>query len=266
MTKRFIFLVGATVLAAPAAVSAQTAPAPAAVATAKTPTVGATIMDSEGVTIGTVDSVTPQAVVVKTGTTKVALPPAAIGATAKGFQLSMTKAALDAAQAQQQQAAAASIQSQLVAGASVNGINGSPVGTIKSSDGSMVTLTTPNGEAKLPVSGFAPGPNNTIVLGLSAQQLSAMMGGSATAGAATPAARATSTTTTTSGDAMTTDTAPAATSTSEGTAPAAGSTTMTSPATPATTTTPTPTMAPTAKATTSTSTKMTTKKKKKTRR
>lgn len=260
MTKRFIFLVGATLLAAPVAVSAQTASAPAAATAAKTPTVGATIMDSEGVTIGTVDSITPQAVVVQTGTTKVALPPAAIGATAKGFQLSMTKAALDAAQAQQQQAAAASVQSRLVAGAAVNGINGSPLGTIKTSDGSTVTLTTPNGEAKVPVSGFAPGPNNTIVLGLSAQQLSAMLGGSANAGAATTTPTASATTSTTS--TMATDTAPAATTTSDGTAPAAGSATMTSPATPATTTTPTPKMTPTAKATTSTSTKMTTKKKK----
>ena len=267
MTKRFLFLAGAVVMAAPVVAVAQTAPAPAPApaAAAKTPTVGATIMDSAGVTIGTVESVNPQAIVVTTGATKVALPPAAIGATAKGFQLSMTKAQLDAAQAQQQQAAAASLQSQLVAGAAVNGVNGAPLGTIKSTEGDMVTLTTPNGEAKVPTSGFAPGPNNTIVLGLTAQQLSAMLGGSA-GGSATPPAASAATTNSTS-DTMSTDTAqPVATTTSDGTAPADGTATMTSPATPATTTTPTPTMTPTTKATTSSKTRMTTKQKKKTRR
>ena len=46
---------------------------------------------------------------------------------------------------------------------------GTSVGTIKSVDASGVTLTTPNGEAKLPASGFGPGPSG-VTLGMTAER------------------------------------------------------------------------------------------------
>ena len=247
MTKRYLYLAGAMMLVPAVGQAQTTTSAPAPATAAKAPTVGATIMDSAGVSIGTVDSITPQAVVINTGSTKVAVPPTSIGSTAKGFALSITKAQLDAAQAQQQQQATASVQSRLVAGATVNGLNGAMLGTVKANDGTNVTLTTAEGEAKLPVSGFAPGPNNTIVVGLTADQLRAAMGGAGASGAA-PSDTA-------PGD--TASPTPAAPATSAGAA-SSGSTTTSSPMTPATTTAPAPTATPSA--TTSTTTTTTTKK------
>lgn len=180
-----VLALGAIALA-PAALHAQTAAPTQAPAAAAAPTAGTTILDSAGATIGTVDSVTPQAIVINTGTAKIAVPPASVGKTATGFAMSMTKADLLAAQAQQQAQAGAAVRAKLVAGTPVAGLNGTPLGTIKAADAQTVTLTTTkNIDVKLPVSGFGAGPTGGVILGMTAAQLDA-----ATAGAtpATPAA------------------------------------------------------------------------------
>ncbi|WP_447413064.1 hypothetical protein, partial [Clostridium perfringens] len=67
--------IGAAMLVPAAAQAQQAAPAApvaqangTATATATTPTVGATIYDSAGVSLGTVAQVTPQAIILNTGT------------------------------------------------------------------------------------------------------------------------------------------------------------------------------------------------------
>src|SRR3546814_4629346 len=92
-------IIGASLLAvSPAA--AQNAPGRTAMAAQVTkPVAGATIFDPQGAAIGTIETVTADAVVVNTGTNKVALPPAAIGSNEKGLVASTTKADLDAAAA-----------------------------------------------------------------------------------------------------------------------------------------------------------------------
>lgn len=174
----------------PAAAGAQAAPAvqpgaaadarsqAAATATAAVPTVGATVYDSAGAVLGTVDQVTPQAVYVNVDGTKVGLPTSAIGAGPQGFRIATTRADI----LSQAQAAQAAQKAQLTAGATVRGSAGATVGTIKSIDADYVTLTTPRGDVKLPANAVAAGPNGPTI-GMTAAELDAAIaqaGGAAT--------------------------------------------------------------------------------------
>ena len=180
---------------APAAM-AQTAPAPAASASAgaATPTVGATVYDSAGAVLGTIEQVTPQAVMVNMGTAKVGLPPSAIGAGPRGLQVGATRAAIEA---QAKGAAEQQLATQLVAGATVRGAAGASVGTIKAVDADLVTLTTPRGDVKLPRAGFGAGTDGPVI-GMTAAQLDAAITQAGGAAASTPAADATTAATPTS--------------------------------------------------------------------
>lgn len=226
--KRYLLLAAAAV-AAPMGATAQTAaPAPAAV----TVTTGATVYDTAGGVVGTIASTDGTNAVIDTGTVKAAIPLTSLGKGAKGPVLAMTKAQLDAAAGQQQAQATAEFKSKLVAGATVYGTGGSSLGTIKSVDASGITLTTANGEAKLPASGFGPGPQG-ITLGMSADQLAAAMNAAAPASAsgATTEPATTGASTTTTGT-TTTDTAAPSTpgTTEEASTAAPGATSTTTPA------------------------------------
>ncbi len=168
-------------LAAPAAIAQTSAPA------AASPTVGAKVFDPQGGEAGTIDSVTAQAVVINTGTNKVAVPPTAIGTSAKGPTVSMTKAQLDEAFTQHAAQAQGQFQSQLVAGAKVFGTGGSELGTIKATDAESVTITRNGTDVKLPLNGFGPGPQG-VTLGMTGEQLDAAIASSAPAAAPAPAA------------------------------------------------------------------------------
>lgn len=231
------FLTGAAVGAfflLPAAAGAQTtATAPASgqpqaqtSAQATAPTVGATIYDSAGVSIGTVEQVTPQAVVVNTGAGRVSLPPTSIGPGPQGLRIALTKAQVDAAAQQAQAGAQQQLQAALTPGASIRGAGGAVVGTVKSADAQTVTMTTDRGDVQLPVSGFGMGPNGPVI-GLTSAQLDAAIA------AAGGGQAATSTGTTTSADPMTgasgttTTTTAETTGTADGTAVTGSTTTET---------------------------------------
>lgn len=162
---------------APAAPAAAESPAaPAAAAAAAAPTAGATIYDAQGAVVGTIASVDGTNAIVDTGTVKAAVPLASFGTSPKGPTLGMTKAELDAAAGQSQAQAAAAFKEQLAAGTSVYGSAGALLGTIKAVDAQLVTLTTPKGDAKLPIGSFGPGPKG-VTIGMTAAQLAAAMGG-----------------------------------------------------------------------------------------
>ncbi len=190
-------VLGAALLA-PAALQAQAAPAsPAATATAPTP--GATIYDSAGAVIGTVDQVTPQAVVVNVDNAKVSLPPASIGSGPQGLRVALTRAQVVSAAQQAQAGAQQQLQAQLTPGATIRGAGGAVVGTVKEADAQYVTLTTPKGDVKLPINGFGMGVNGPVI-GLTAAQLDAAMtqaGGSASTSADATAGAETAPTATT---------------------------------------------------------------------
>lgn len=160
----------------PAVAGAQTAaPAGAQAQTgvqATTPTVGATVYDSTGAVLGTVDQVTPQAVVINIGGTKVGLPPASVGSGPNGLRVATTRADIEAQAKQAQAGQQAQLVSQLTVGTSVRGAGGATVGTVKAADAQYVTLTTPRGDVKLPISAFSMGPSGPAIT-LTAPQLDA---------------------------------------------------------------------------------------------
>ena len=232
---RFALFASTCLMIAPSVALAQgrtpmpaTDQAPAA-STASTPAVGAAVFDSAGVQIGTIDSITPQAIVLAVGATKIAVPPTAIGASPKGLAMAMTKADLEAAQAQQQAQAQTAVKSRLVAGTAVNGLGGAQLGTIKSATDQAVTLTTPKGDVQLPVSGFTADATGKVVVGLTQAQLDTAMAGAGAATTGTAAAAGSSTTGTTT--AGTTPTGASTTTTAGESTPAATTTTTTAKAT-----------------------------------
>ncbi len=135
-------------------------------------TVGAIVRDTAGAEVGTIDSVTPQAVVVSTGTNKVAIPPASFGPGANGPILAATKAQLDAAAVQAAGAAKAQLQASLVPGAEVRGTGGTVLGKVKATEGDLVVVETAKGEVKVPSNGFTTGASG-LVLGMSAADFDA---------------------------------------------------------------------------------------------
>jgi preprotein translocase subunit YajC len=155
-------LIGLTMLAGTGAV-AQT---PAALK------VGDTIYEVAGGEIGKVTATTTDSVIVDTGAHKVTLPSSSIGAGAKGPVLASTKAQVDAFAQQVDDAAKAALTAALKPGASVTGVNGTPVGTVKSVEAGLVEITTPKGPVKLPQTAFVA-QGNSLKIGMTAAEFDA---------------------------------------------------------------------------------------------
>lgn len=179
-----IALTLSALMIAPAAAQAQTT-APAAASA--TPAVGATVTGSDKAVIGTVKAVTPQAIVIDTGTNQVPVPPNSVGkdAIGGGWHMAMTKTQLDAAVEQQKAQMAAAVQAAAVPGAQVHGTGGAVLGTVKVADAQAITLTTAKGDAKLPVAAFGMGPTGLSV-GYTQQQFDQVLSASMPAPAPAP--------------------------------------------------------------------------------
>jgi len=162
------------IVAAPAVADAATQAAPTPPAAQSTPsvTVGATVNDTSGAQVGTVDQVNGDVVIVNTGTNKVGVPLRSFANGPTGLLLGLTKAELDAAAQQSAAQSKAQLQSLLVAGTPVHGTGGTVLGTVKAADDQNVTVTTDKGEVRLPTSGFAARPEG-LVVGITAAQLEA---------------------------------------------------------------------------------------------
>jgi hypothetical protein len=145
------------------------APAPTAAPQLR---VGAVIYDTAGAEVGTVDSMTANAVIVSTGTSKVAIPPASFGASANGPVLAATRAQLDAAATAAAAGAKAELAAKLVPGAEVHGTGGTVLGKIKASEGDTVLVETAKGEVRVPAAGFSSGAAG-LMLGMSATEFDA---------------------------------------------------------------------------------------------
>ncbi|USI72106.1 hypothetical protein [Sphingomonas morindae] len=182
---------------------AQTAPAaaPADGAATSAPAVaqGATVYDPQGGTVGTVESVDGDFVVLATAANKVRLPKSSFGTGPKGPMIAMTAAQLDqaAAQAMPQGAAAAgaaagatasaNTQPNVAKGAQVTDTQGGAVGTVAEVDSQFATVElATGGKVRLPVSAFGAGLNGGLRVAMTAQQLSAAA--SAAGGAGKPGA------------------------------------------------------------------------------
>lgn len=134
--------------------------------------VGATVSDTSGNPVGTIESVSGDLAVLSTGANKVSLPLSSFGAGTKGPVIAMTRAEVDAAAAGAAATAQADAAAQVAKGATVTDTKGAPVGTIESVEGEFATVATANSKVRLPLAAFAKGATGPVIA-MSAAELDA---------------------------------------------------------------------------------------------
>jgi hypothetical protein len=170
MHKFTAILIGLAAITATTATAQTMAPAGVVASQLK---VGAKVYDPAGVELAVIESVTPTNIIISTGTSKVSLAPSSLGVGAKGPVLIATRAQLDAAGAGAADAAEAALMAKLIAGTEVRSLNATTVvGSVQSVEGEFVLVTTPDGDVRVPVSGFRLAPAGLLV-GLSATDFAA---------------------------------------------------------------------------------------------
>jgi hypothetical protein len=170
MKHMVLALAGSAILAAPAfAQASQTQPAATAAAPASAApnvTVGASVVDTKGQPVGTIESVSGANAVLSTGAAKASVPVSSFAKGPNGLVIAISKADLEA------QVAQATKPQRIDVGMAVSGPGGAPVGKVDAVSGDMVTVATANTKAQLPKTAFAQGPNG-LVIGMTAAQLDA---------------------------------------------------------------------------------------------
>lgn len=156
-------------------------------AQAQTPvSVGATIYDTAGAVVGTVEAISGDVATVSTGNNKVGLPLSAFGTSGKGPVIAMTRAQLDAAAEDVKAKAEAQLKAQLAPGSTVYDTAGDPVGAIDTSDAEFVTLTVDTHKVKIPANAFTQGEKGAMI-GMTAAQVKAAAAAGAAQSATPPA-------------------------------------------------------------------------------
>ena len=145
--------------------------------------VGMQVVDTNGAPVGTVTAIKGDNLLVKTDKHEALLPKASFTPDNGKLLFGMTQTQLDA----QIEAAAAASQKAIVAGATVNGSAGTPVGKIDSVDSGNVTMTLTSGKKiQVPVAGLRGNADGTVTIGYTAEQLDALVNGNGAAPAGTP--------------------------------------------------------------------------------
>lgn len=163
---RIALIVAVATLAAP--VFAQTASTNQAQLVA-----GAPVVDTQGAPVGTVTSVGPDYVGVRTDKYEVRLPKASFGARDGSWSITLSRADLNASV----EKSLGNVDELLKQGTAVAGAQRTPIGTVDSVEGDLVTVKLLDGKLiRLQKSAFGPGPNG-LVIGLTAEQLRAQTGG-----------------------------------------------------------------------------------------
>lgn len=135
--------------------------------------VGATVSDTSGNPVGTIEQVNGDLAVLSTGKNKVSLPLNSFGQGANGPVIAMTRDQVDAAAAGATASAAATPSSAVVSkGAVVSDTTGAKVGTIEAVEGDFAVVATANSKVRLPVSAFGKGATGPVIA-MSAAQLDA---------------------------------------------------------------------------------------------
>lgn len=150
------------------------APAVAQQAAAK---IGMQVVDTSGAAVGTVVGIKDGNLLVRTGKHEALLPGASFTADEGKLLFGMTQAQLDA-QIEQSLAAA---NAAIVAGATVKGLSGTPVGTIEAvADGNATIALSDGKKIAVPQSGLRGNADGSVTIGYSAEQLQALVQGAAT--------------------------------------------------------------------------------------
>jgi hypothetical protein len=134
--------------------------------------VGATVKDTSGGIVGTIDAIEADSVIINTGKNQVAIPPASFGKTAEGPLLAATKAELDGAADAAAAAERTQVTAMLIMGAPVVGVEGQPIGTIDIIENNMVIVKTEAGEAQVPVNSFMR-KDGKLTIGMTAEAFAA---------------------------------------------------------------------------------------------
>ncbi|HEY0270681.1 MAG TPA: hypothetical protein VGC10_06800 [Sphingomonas sp.] len=163
-------------MAAPTTSAPQAAGGPGATPLAQ----GATVYDPGGGTVGAVQSIDGDMVVLATARSKVQLPRSSFAMGPQGPVIGMTAAQVDQAAAQaapQATPAAKPAAADVVKGAAVADIKGGAVGIVDDVDTRFATLTlVTGGKVRLPVTAFGAGANGSLRVAMTAAQLSAAAG------------------------------------------------------------------------------------------
>jgi Cu/Zn superoxide dismutase len=152
-----------SIMAAALAAAAFTIPAVQAADTAVKVTAGATVSDTTGNPVGTIEEVNGDLAVLSTGTNKVSLPLTSFGAGPKGPVIAMTRAEVDAAASGAAAAQKNELVAQLNSGATVSDTTGAKVGTVEAVEGEFATIATANSKVRLPLTAFAKGATGPVI-------------------------------------------------------------------------------------------------------
>ncbi len=141
--------------------------------------VGTQVTDAQGGQVGIVAGLNGENVMVRTDKHEVLLPKSSFTPSNGKLLFGMTQAQLNA----EVEKSTAAADAALVAGATVVGLQGTPVGTIDSIDAQNATLKLASGKSvTLPRSGLRGNADGTVTIGLTVEQLNAAV--SAAAGTA----------------------------------------------------------------------------------
>jgi preprotein translocase subunit YajC len=141
----------------------------------QTITAGMQVTDPSGGAVGTVKAVQGTNLVIQTDKHEVLLPRASFTISGGKLLIGMRQAQLDA----QIEKSLAVSNASIVAGATVKGTGGTPVGTIDSVADGKVTITLQGGKKiAVPQQGVRGNADGTVTIGYSAAQLEALVQGS----------------------------------------------------------------------------------------
>jgi preprotein translocase subunit YajC len=136
--------------------------------------VGMQVTDSSGGPVGTVAAIQGTNLLIKTDKHEALLPRTSFTVSNGKLLFAMTQAQLDA----QIERSLAAAKAAIVAGATVKGLGGTPVGTIESVADGKATIALQGGKKiAVPQEGLRGNADGTVTIGYSAAQLEAMVQG-----------------------------------------------------------------------------------------
>jgi hypothetical protein len=162
-------------IAAPALAQDAAAPAAAAPAASAEVAAGTQIYGSDGAAIGTVARVEGDVALVTVGERTIPIPATAIAAGEAGPTVNITRTALVTQFDQQMAQMDAQLEAALVEGAAVQTADGQPLGTIQSREADAIIVAGTAGEMTLSKPMLALGPQGTLVVRATMEQIQQAM-------------------------------------------------------------------------------------------
>ena len=138
------------------------------------PAVGMQIVDAAGAPVGTVTAIKGDNIQVKTDKHEALLPKSSFTVNKGKLMFGMTQAQLDSSI----EATTAAAQASIVAGATVNGVAGTPIGKIETVANGQVTIALSSGKKiQVPNTALRGNPDGTVSIGYTAEQIDALVNG-----------------------------------------------------------------------------------------